>query len=348
MGVDMKKIYAKVAESKQAINRGAFVKVSGNGAVLGINGNKEKVANYVKNLYAKQSDVIEFNKLADTELSKYHLIVIGSHDKKSPLSGRLKKYIEDGGSMVTTGRCLESIISELFPNTVVPEKQEIKAGAFKGEISNINHPFIRGVDTKKTLKFWVEEKSHPIKSVRPVTENIITSKKLEKKYGSGALFVAFKHGAGMVVHILPKLHSPKSNEGAHIVSAHVLSNILDESVIKAIPDEIKSPTETTQMAYVNVVVIDDPSKKCVFCGSTFADYKDKVYRCNSCNTHYHEFCIEQQLARDGTCTGCGRLLIFEKYKGHMEAAMAPPQFIPPEPPSEPEKKKEEIPPPPPK
>ena len=39
MGVDLKRVYAKVSENKQANKRHVYVKVSGNGAVLGINGN---------------------------------------------------------------------------------------------------------------------------------------------------------------------------------------------------------------------------------------------------------------------------------------------------------------------
>jgi len=107
MVVDLKKVYAKVAESKQAEKRKVFVKVSNNGAVLGINGNREKVEDVIKNLYANQRDIIDFSKLGSTDLSKYHLIVIGSHDKKAALADRLKTYTEEGGYLVTTAKCLE-------------------------------------------------------------------------------------------------------------------------------------------------------------------------------------------------------------------------------------------------
>lgn len=347
MGVDLKKIYAKVAKSKQTEKGKVYVKVSNNGSVLGINGNKEKVEDAVKNLYANQRDTIDFSKLGATDLSKYHLIVIGSHDKKAPLTERLKKYVEDGGHLLTTAKCLDTIVADLFPSLIGYDKKEIKGGSFKGEIPSLGHPFIKGATKKKALKFWVEDKSHPIKKVKPDLTEIVTSKKLEKKYGSGAMVVALSHGSGMVVHMLPKLHPPQSNELGHYVSAYILSNVLDEAVNKAIPDEITAPSDLRQMAYVNMVVLDDPTKKCVFCGSTFKNYDGKVLKCGACGTHYHEFCIEQQMAREGTCSKCGKVMVYEKFKGAMDAASAAPYFQPPTPPPEPEPKKEETPPPPP-
>ncbi len=345
MGVDLKKVYMKVAEAKQTGRRGVFLKVSKSGTVLGINGTQEKVTDAVKNLYASKRDIIDFSKLGSTDLSKYHLVVVGSHDKKDPLTEKLKKYVEDGGFLLTTDKSLDTIVSELFPDMIAFEKEEIKGGAVKGEISSLKHPFIRGATKKKTLKFWIEDKSHPIKKIRPDIENIVTSKKLEKKYGSGAMMVALRFGDGMLVYMMPKLHPSQSNEEGHLVSAHILTNILDEAVQRAIQDEIRRPTDANQMAYVNLAVLDDPSSKCLFCGSTFADFEGKVFRCSSCGTHYHEFCIEQQLSRDGICTNCKRVMIYEKFKGDMDAAMTPQPFQPPAPP--PEKKEKEEPPPPP-
>jgi hypothetical protein len=301
MGVDLRKIYAKVAKIKQMEKRKAFIKVSNNGAVLGINGNMEKIENAVKNLYANQQDVTDFSKLGSIDLSKYHLILVGSHGKKAPLASRLKKYVQEGGYLVTTGRCLDTIIADLFPESVTFDKKEIKGGTFKGEISNLEHPFFRGATKKKALKLWIDEKSHPIKKKEQEIEELVSSKKLEKKYGSGALIISFNYGEGTVVHMMSKLHPTKSNDQGHYISAYILSNILDEAMTKAIPDEIVVPTDESLMGYVNMVIIDDPQLTCVFCGSSFKDSKGKVFRCGSCGSNYHEFCLEQQMGRDGTC-----------------------------------------------
>lgn len=347
MGVDLKKIYAKVAKAKQVNKRKAFIKVSNNGAVLGINGSLEKIEDAVKSLYANQQDITDFTKLGSIDLSKYHLILVGSHAKKPPLAVRLKKYVQEGGYLVTTGKCLDTIIADLFPDTIIYDKKEIKGGAFKGEFSNLNHPFISGATKKKALKFWLEDKTHPIKKVDSEVEDIFFSKKLEKKYGSGAVVVSFNYGEGTIVHILPKLHPSKSNEQGHYIGAYILSNILDEALTKAIPDEISMPTDESLMAYVNMVILDDPTKNCIFCGSTFKESKGKVFKCGSCGSHYHEFCLEQQLGRDGTCKNCSRIMIFEKFKGALNAATVPAYYRPPQPPPEPERGRAEGTPPPP-
>jgi hypothetical protein len=346
MGVDLKKLYAKVAEIKQRERRNDFVKVSNNGAILGINGNKEKIGGAVKNLYASQKDVIDFTKLGSTDLGKYHVILVGSHDKKEPLADRLKKFVEEGGVLITTAKCLESIIIDQFPGELAPEKEEIKGGAFKGELASLEHPMIKGATKKKVLKFWVEDKSHPIKKVGLKIDEIATSKKLEKKHGAGTLIVAFPFGEGTIIHMLPKLHPRDANEATHFLSAYMLSNILDEAVSKAIPDEIQRASDVGQMAYVNPVVLKDVDEKCVFCGSTFKEFEGKVFRCSGCGKDYHEFCLEQQLGRDGTCTGCGRLLIYEKFKQELFESpqpQAPPRTQQPPPPQE-EKKEEPAPP----
>ncbi len=347
MGVDIKRIYAQVAKSKQADRRGVFVKVSNNGAILGINGNREKIDGVVKNLYANKRDTIDFSKLGSTDLSEYHLILIGSHNKKPALADRLKKYVEDGGYLVATGRCLDTFLSDLFPEAINFDKKEIPAGLFKGEISSLEHPFIRGATKKKALKFWIDDRCHPVKKIIPGIQDIVSSKKLEKKFGSGTLIAAFAHGNGLIVYMLPRLHHSKSNEQLHYVGAYMLSNILDEAVSKAIPDEIRRPSDMSQMAYVNMTIIDEPSKNCAFCGSVFRDFEGKVFKCSACNTYYHEFCLNQQLAREGICKKCGRLMIYEKFKETLNSAAAPGTFQPPEPPPEPEEKEEEPPPPPP-
>jgi hypothetical protein len=347
MGVDLKKVYAKVAESKQKEKGNVFIKVSKSGTILGINGNKEKIGGAVKNIYARQKDVIDFTKLGSTDLGKYHVIVVGSHDKKEPLADRLKTYVEEGGVLVTTAGCLESIIIDQFPGELAPEKEEIDGGAFKGEFLSLEHPVIKGATRKKALKFWVEDKSHPIKKVGLKIDEIAVSKKLEKKHGSGTLVVAFNFGEGTIVHMLPKLHPKDANDAAHYVAAYMLSNILDEAVSKALPDEIRRASDTGQMAYVNLVVLKDADKKCAFCGSTFKEFEGKIYRCGGCGEFYHEFCLEQQLGRDGTCTNCKKLLIYKKFK---EDLFETPQYQAPppaeQPPPPPEEKKEESAPPP--
>jgi hypothetical protein len=346
MGVDLKKLYAKVAEIKQKEKRNEFLKVNSNGAILGINGNKEKIGGAVKNLYASKKDVIDFTKLGSIDLSSYHVILVGSHDKKEPLADRLKKFVEDGGILITTSKCLESIIIDQFPGELAPEKEEIKGGAFKGEIASLDHPMIRGATKKKVLKFWVEDKSHPIKKVGLKIDEIAASKKLEKKHGAGTLIVAFPFGEGTIVHMLSRLHPREANESAHFLSAYMLSNILDEAVTKAIPDEIRRASDIGQMAYVNPVVLKDTDEKCVFCGSTFKEFEGKVFRCGGCGKDYHEFCLEQQLGRDGTCTECGRLLIYESFKQELFTTPQPQTPPPASQPPPPEEKKEEATPPP--
>jgi len=339
MGVELKKIYSNVAKSKETEKRRSYVKVSANGAVLGINGNKEKVEAVVKNLYASSHEIADIGKLGDTDLSKYHVVIVGSHDKKIPLSDKLKKYIEEGGYLVTTGASLGAFVADLFPDMVASDKKEIKGGFYKGELESTEHPFFRGASKKKAVKFWIEDKSHPVKKTGPNVKVLASSKKLEKKFGSGIIVAAFPHGNGMLIYMLPKLHNLKSGEGPNYTNAYIISNILDEAVNKAIPDVMTRGSDMSQMAYVNVTTLTDRDEKCLYCGSTFKDYKDKVFKCNSCGTYYHQFCLDQQLSADGTCKKCGKFLVYEQYKQTIVQApwqqpppQAPEQRPPPPPP----------------
>ncbi|UCF08728.1 MAG: hypothetical protein JSW28_03285 [Thermoplasmata archaeon] len=346
MGVELKKIYSNVAKNKETKKRSVYVKVSSNGAVLGINGNKEKVELPAKNLYASQHDIIDYTKLDSTDLSKYHLIILGSHNKKEPNLDKLKKYIEDGGYLLATGASLNSIVADLFPNMLSFDKKEIKGGFFKGEVKSLEHPYFTGATKKKAMKFWIEDKSHPVKKVGPDVKELVTSKKLEKKYGSGTIVVTFNYGNGIVIYMMPKLHNQKSGEQPNYASAHILSNILDEAVNKAIPDVLRKASDMGQVAYVNMAVLDDPSKKCAFCGSPFKDYDGKVYKCGSCDTHYHQFCLDQQLSAEGTCKNCGKLMIYEKFK--QTVVQAPWQQQAPQTGPQPETQGQGPPPPPPR
>ena len=347
MGVELKKIYSNVAKSKETEKRRSYVKVSANGAVLGINGSKEKVEVVAKNLYAASHDIIDIGKLGETDLSKYHVVIVGSHNKKIPMSGKLKKYIEDGGYLITTGASLGAFVADLFPDMVASDKKEIKGGFYKGELESTEHPFFKGAAKKKALKFLIEDKSHPVTKKGPNVKVLASSKKLEKKFGSGIIVAAFSHGNGMLIYMLPKLHNLKSGEGPNYTNAYIVSNILDEAVNKAIPDVMTRPSDMGQMAYVNMTVLDSPEEKCIYCGSTFKDYDGKVFKCGSCGTFYHQFCLDQQLSAEGMCKKCGKMLVYEQYKPTI--AQAPwQQPVPQAPQPEPEKPEQRPPPPPPK
>jgi hypothetical protein len=346
MGVELKKIYSNVAKSKETEKRRSYVKVSANGAVLGINGSKEKVEVIAKNLYAASHDIADIGKLGETDLSKYHIVLVGSHDKKIPMSDKLKKYVEDGGYLITTSASLGAFVADLFPDMVTSDKKEIKGGFYKGELESTGHPFFRGASKKKAMKFFIEDKSHPIKKTGPTVKVLASSKKLEKKFGSGIVIAAFPHGNGMFVYMLPKIHNLKSGEGPNYINAYIISNILDEAVNKAIPDVMTRGSDMSQMAYVNMAVLDKKDEKCMYCSSTFKDYDGKVFKCSSCGTYYHQFCLDQQLSADGTCKKCGKFLVYEQFKQTIVQApweQPPPQAAPA---PEPERQKQKPPPPP--
>ena len=347
MGVELKKIYSNVAKSKETEKRRSYVKVSANGAVLGINGSKEKVEVVVKNLYAASHDVIDIGKLGETDLSKYHVVIVGSHNKKIPKSDKLKKYVEDGGYLITTGASLGAFVADLFPDMLASDKKEIKGGFYKGELESTGHPFFKGAAKKKAVKFWIEDKSHPVKKTGPNVKVLASSKKLEKKFGSGIIVAALSHGNGMLIYMLPKLHNLKSGEDPNYTNAYIVSNILDEAVNKAIPDVMTRASDMGQMAYVNMTVLDNKEEKCMYCGSTFKDYDGKVFKCGSCGTFYHQFCLDQQLSAEGVCKKCGKMLVYEQYKQTIAQApwQQPPQAAPQ---TEPEKQEKRPPPPPPK
>jgi len=69
-------------------------------------------------------------------------------------------------------------------------------------------------------------------------------------------------------------------------------------------------TETSQIIEVDV---NNPNfsfaSKCVYCSFDFAEYKGKIYVCQSCNAPYHENCINTQI-NEGTCKDCGRILLW--------------------------------------
>lgn len=322
-------IYGNIVEDKQFSKKDVFEKVSGKGAVLGIKGKHENIKWIVDHLYAKRKDVIDFSKLSGIDLSEYHMIVIGSPGEKSPLLERFKKYVYSGGYLVTTGGSLYNIIGVLFPGFLVWKKEKIKEGMVKCELTRMEHPLLQGTKGKGDLKFWLEP-SYPINIRNPKGVNVlVSSKKLEKKYGSGALVVSFRYGEGMVVYMIPFFHPTKADEDQHYFSAALLSNLLDDAVNSAFPDPITSPTNQENMAYLSMIVLKDESKKCLACSKSFEDFKGVVHLCGGCKGLYHERCLEEQLREEGTCKYCGRLLIYEKHKDTLNAAYAPQYFAPP-------------------
>jgi len=69
-------------------------------------------------------------------------------------------------------------------------------------------------------------------------------------------------------------------------------------------------TGTAQISEIDVNIASfSYASKCSYCNYDFADYSGKIFKCQACDTLYHENCLNIQI-NEGICKNCGKILLW--------------------------------------
>lgn len=253
MGGDLKDLYSEVRKRKlEALNKKEVVKaVEKHGKILAFEGEYEKPKDVIENMYAADKRFVKRKKIEkkiwQIDFDDYDLILIGCAGKSVPTAAykKIKKYVENGGWLLTTDWAIVHIVENIFPGFIKWNQEKTDDTVVACQIIKPNHPFLDGLlgelsqskwKDKKTKKeefrWWLENKSFPIEVQNSRVEVLITSRKIKKKWGAEPVLVYFDYGknGGRVIHMISHTHLQKGGKKGKFASALILTNILDEKV----------------------------------------------------------------------------------------------------------------------
>ena len=116
----------------------------------------------------------------------------------------IRKFVKNGGYLITTDWALKFILEEAFSGIVKYTGNPTPDDVVRIEILDPDNVFVQGLLTEKSEPvWWLEGQSYPIQILdKNKVKVLITSKELEKKYGEAPVAITFPYGYGRVFHMI--------------------------------------------------------------------------------------------------------------------------------------------------
>jgi hypothetical protein len=169
-------------------------------------------ADQIENVFTKIH--LPFTKITAEQLSNYnllpeHTLYMNCHPSgySEAAKQKVKKFVADGGLLITTDYVLNMLLTDIFPSTLhYGGEQTVDKSV---PIQCIDDPYDEILKAFKGEKEWkLAGGSHPItiKDSNNVTV-LIKSDALAKEYnGNGAILIRFQYMQGTVYHMISHFH----------------------------------------------------------------------------------------------------------------------------------------------
>jgi hypothetical protein len=114
----------------------------------------------------------------------------------------VRDFVRRGGYLVTTDWAL-LLTARAFPGTIRYNSRATSNDVVAVHVHDGNEPLLQHVKVLKDQpRWWLESSSYPIQVLDPHRVRVLmSSDEMKKKYGEGAVVVAFKEGDGKVLHM---------------------------------------------------------------------------------------------------------------------------------------------------
>lgn len=127
---------------------------------------------------------------------------------------KLRKFVEDGGMLITTDWALKHVIEVAFPGTVKYNDRGSGDEVVSVEIVDKEDEILKGfIDQEKDAApvWWLESSSYPIKVLdKEKVKVLVRSDELQRRYGEDPVIISFEWGKGLVYHMISHFYLQRS------------------------------------------------------------------------------------------------------------------------------------------
>jgi len=122
---------------------------------------------------------------------------------------RLRRFVEDGGQLITTDWALTSVIQVAFPGFICHNGVTSGSETVPVHVRAKDDPIVQGFLSQAPghLPSWsLDASSYPITVLSDQVQKVLVSHKLKASYGEDAVMVSFNYGFGRVYHMISHLY----------------------------------------------------------------------------------------------------------------------------------------------
>jgi hypothetical protein len=133
------------------------------------------------------------------------LLIVNCPGQVSPRGvTRIRRFVEEGGSLFTTDWALKHVVEPAFPGVLAFQKSPTADDVVRIEVNDHDNIYLQGVlDGQDDPQWWLEGSSYPITILDAErVQVLITSRELGEKYGETPVAVWFRWGEGDVFHMI--------------------------------------------------------------------------------------------------------------------------------------------------
>jgi hypothetical protein len=133
------------------------------------------------------------------------LLIVNCPGQVSPRGvTRIRRFVEEGGSLFTTDWALKHVVEPAFPGVLAFQKSPTADDVVRIEVNDHDNIYLQGVlDGQDDPQWWLEGSSYPITVLDAErVQVLITSRELGEKYGETPVAVWFRWGEGDVFHMI--------------------------------------------------------------------------------------------------------------------------------------------------
>jgi hypothetical protein len=115
---------------------------------------------------------------------------------------RIRRFVADGGTLLTTDWAVLHVLEEAFPGLVRYTRRPTRDDVVR--ISRVeNDPLLhRLFPPGRPACWWIENRSFPVEVLDRRVRVLLASREMERKYGSPVLGLSFRWRRGRVVHVV--------------------------------------------------------------------------------------------------------------------------------------------------
>lgn len=175
----------------------------------------------------------------------------------------VRGFVEAGGCLVTTDWALRHVLEPAFPGLVAYNDRPTRDDVVRVEIVARGAALLGGLlDPEDDPVWWLEGSSYPIRIGDPArVEVLIRSAELAAKYGEAPIAVSFRHGQGIVYHIVSHFYLQRTETRTRRQRASAETYFAGKGVGDAVGDvkglelgEVE--TAFTSTAFLGTLLID--------------------------------------------------------------------------------------------
>jgi hypothetical protein len=149
--------------------------------------------------------VIDAGAVDRLRLRPEQLLIVNCPGQVSPRGvTRVRRFVEEGGSLFTTDWALKHVVEPAFPGVLAFQKSPTADDVVRIEVNDHDNIYLQGVlDGQDDPQWWLEGSSYPITVLDAErVQVLITSRELGEKYGETPVAVWFRWGEGDVFHMI--------------------------------------------------------------------------------------------------------------------------------------------------